>query len=141
MAKTNHLQGTLTGPYNEPNRAYIVNDATLERVAVEILPAARDAGNTAFRTTYLRQGLCLGKVTASGKYKEYDDGDSDGTQTVAAILDEDVDVLDEFGNAVTGAIVAAVIIKGFLDADHLIGIDANGKADLRTAGFMLKEDY
>lgn len=141
MAKTNHITGTLTGPFNTPDRAYIVNDATLERVAVEIDAAARDADNTDFRTTYLRAGLVLGKVTANGDYKEYDNGNSDGTETAVAILDEDVDVLDEFGNAITDPIVAAVIIKGFVDADHLNGIDAAGKVELKSAGFMLKEDY
>lgn len=47
-------------------------------------------------------GTVLGKITASGKYKPYDNDATDGTQTAAAILVYDVDA--------TSADVAAVVI-------------------------------
>lgn len=39
----------------------------------------------------LSRGTCLGKVTATGKYKKWDSSASDGTQTLAGILGDDVD--------------------------------------------------
>lgn len=50
----------------------------------------------------LLAGTVLGKITASGKYKPYDNDAADGTQTAAAILVYDVDA--------TSADVAAVVI-------------------------------
>lgn len=50
----------------------------------------------------LLAGTVLGKVTATGKYKPYDNDNTDGTQTAAAILVYDVDA--------TSADVAAVVI-------------------------------
>lgn len=47
-------------------------------------------------------GMVLGKITASGKYKPYDNDNADGSQTAAAILVYDVDA--------TSADVAAVAI-------------------------------
>lgn len=50
----------------------------------------------------LNAGTVLGKITASGKYKPYDDNNSDGSEVAAAILVYDVDA--------TSADVAAVVI-------------------------------
>ena len=134
MAKTNHIQGTLSGPYNTPNRAYIVNDKTLEIVSVQIDVSARDADNTDFRTTYLRAGLGL---NAAGL--DYQDGVND---PCVYILNEDVDLEDEFGNAVTGPVMAAVLVAGFIDSAELnANVDAAGVVDLKAAGFLDKQDY
>src|SRR5512137_1267458 len=65
--------------------------------AILIASTARDAGNTP--TTTLRKGLVLGRVTASGKYKEYDADAQDGTEVARVILDDEVDLLDESGSA------------------------------------------
>lgn len=141
MAKTNHVQGTLTSPHSTPI-VFIVDQDSIRIAAVELNVNARDATHTGYRTTYLRRGLVLGKITATGKYIDYDDdGTDDGRRTAVCILNEDVDLLDEFGSAVTGPVMASVIVQGYIDATNLLGIDANGKADLRTAGFILSEDF
>jgi hypothetical protein len=57
--------------------------------------AARDAGNTP--TTTLRGGTLLGKITASGKLKEYTPGASDGSQNFYGVLLDDVRVIDNTG--------------------------------------------
>ncbi len=66
------------GPY-----AFLKSEAngTLSREAIVL---ASGAGS-------LIAGTVLGKVTASGKYKAYDNDAADGTQTAAAILAYDVD--------------------------------------------------
>lgn len=47
--------------------------------------AARDGGNTGL-TTQLRPGLLMGKVTSTGKYKQYDPTATDGTEQPFGIL-------------------------------------------------------
>jgi hypothetical protein len=82
--------------------------------------AARDAGNTP--TTTLRGGLLLGKITASGKLKEFDPAATDGSQNVYGVLLDDVRVVDELQQnqdqpqariAVSGDVKAStLLIKG-----------------------------
>lgn len=95
--------------------------------AVKISSAAVDAGNTP--TTTLRKGLVLGIVTASGEYAQYDDGAGDGTEVAAAILLDNVNMLDDTGVAEDKEQIE-VLLHGIVDESALIGIDANGKADL-----------
>lgn len=49
----------------------------------------------------LLAGTVLGKVTATGKYKPYDNDATDGTQTAAAILVYDIDATSSDVQAVT----------------------------------------
>ncbi len=95
-------------------------------IGITIDASARDSGNSP--DTTLRKGLVLGKVTASGKYEEYDDGASDGTEVAACILTDQVNLLDEEGSAVDS--FATGMVHGVADESKLHGIDANGKADL-----------
>lgn len=84
MAKTDHLGAG----------AFIKSEANgdLSRETVTIA-----SGNGK-----LNAGTVLGKITATGKYKPYDNDATDGSQTAAAILVYDVDA--------TSADVAAVVI-------------------------------
>jgi len=100
-------------------------------VGITIDKTAEDSGSTP--TTTLRKGLVLGKITATGKYAQYDDGASDGTETAACILTDEVNLLDEAGNAQDSHSVG--VIHGVVDESKLVGIDANGKADLKYVIF------
>ena len=135
----NTFVGPVVGGYMTPSYAWIVNPDSLEDVAVQIDTTARDAGNTAYRTTYLRPGLVLGKVTATGRYKEYDDTDADGTEVAKGVLGQGVDLLDPLGVAKTEHPAGVRMVRqGHIDGALLIGADANGLADLVTAGFLVK---
>ena len=105
---------------------FLLDTVHVIQQGVTIANTARDSGNTP--TTTLRKGLVLGKVTATGKYKEYNDTASDGTQTAVGILREEVKVVDSDGNAMDAA--GVIVRHGIVDESDLIGIDANGKADL-----------
>ena len=78
--------------------------------------AARDAGNTP--TTVLRRGLLMGVVTATGELEEWDADASDGTQYIAAVLNNELNVLDLSGTAVDRVpmppLVCAPVIAGRL---------------------------
>ncbi len=87
---------------------------------------ARDGTNTP--TTTLRPGLVMGKVAASGRYKEYNSSASDGTETAAGILLDQTKVVDVDGNATHAT--ANLWVHGRVDEDALIGLDGGAKADL-----------
>lgn len=90
--------------------------------------AARDSGNSP--TNKLRKGLLLGKVTATGKYKQYDDTASDGTEVAAGILLDEVNVHDEDGNDQDR--IATILVHGVVDDSKIYGKDASDhyKTDL-----------
>ena len=139
----NTFIGPVAGGYMTPEYDWIVNPDTMEYGTGQLdLSGCSDAGNTTFRTTYLRPGLALGMITATGLYVQYAVGASDGTETIKAILAQGVDTLDPFGTTKTEDPAGVKIaVGGHIDARNVILIDAAGKVDLRTAGFILKEDY
>lgn len=92
-----------------------------------IASTARDSGNTP--TTTLRPSLVMGKITASGKYAQYDDSATDGTEDADLILDHQVDLIDEETNLPQDTQARFVWHGQVRDAD-LIGIDAAGRTDL-----------
>lgn len=104
-------------------------------VNVWIVSTARDSGNTP--TTTLRPGLVLGEISATGKYAEYDDSATDGTQTAKLILDEQIDLINEETNAAQDT-QAHCVWHGRVSNGALIGIDANGRTDL--AGYFFFDD-
>lgn len=85
-----------------------------EPVSVTIDGTAADSGNTP--TTTLRKGLVLSKVTATDKYKQFDDGAADGTQleAEAVVLAYDVDL------AAGEDVIAQVYYSATLDEDLII---------------------
>lgn len=63
----------------------LINTEASEQMDVIIDTATRDTDHPE-ANTHLRKGLLLGKVTASGKYKEFDSGNGDGTQISADVV-------------------------------------------------------
>jgi outer membrane protein assembly factor BamB len=74
----------------------------------------------------LAAGTLVGKVTATSKYVAYADGNVDGSEVAAGILYDAVDATDGDANGVIVARLAEV------DTDLLVGVDANGTADLEA---------
>lgn len=117
--------------------AFLKSDHVVQ-VPITIDEDARDAGNTP--TTTLRSGLVLGRITESGKFKEYVSTNEDGSETAVCILRHEARVLDSDGTACDASGVG--VIHGYVDKSKLIGIDADGKADLAHVIFdddILKE--
>lgn len=75
----------------------------------------------------LKSGELVGKVTASGKYAQYLDGNSDGTEVAAGICYVNTD-------ATAADKVAVIIARGpvVVSKAGLTGLDAAGQTDLEA---------
>lgn len=80
----------------------------------------------------LKAGTVLGKITASGKYAAYNNGASDGTEVAAGVLYAAAPDLTADQSAVLIARDAEV------DGALLTGLDANGTADLKALGVIVR---
>jgi hypothetical protein len=70
----------------------------------------------------IAKNTVLGKITASGKYGDYDNGNADGSETAVCILTEDVD-------ATSADVKTSAYFAGEFNEDALVGIDDNAKLD------------
>jgi len=80
----------------------------------------------------LVRGTVLGKVTASGKYKPYADGNSDGSQTAKLILADDID-------ATAADITTTAYRTGEFNENGLTGLDAAAKVDFESTPIVIKQ--
>ncbi|MFD9205976.1 head decoration protein [Streptomyces sioyaensis] len=79
---------------------------------------------------YIKSGIPLGKITASGKYGPYDDTKTDGRQTCVGFLFTAQDVVSPRGTVSTSA-VGSMLVHCFIREARLpVTIDAAGKTDL-----------
>src|SRR5687768_2726809 len=125
----------VSGDKFAPNYAWIRNKESLISVPVLLDHAAADATLPAgYPSGTLRSGLVLGKVTATGEYKEYDNTDADGTQTATGILLHAVRLKDPFGNALDSGqeVFGQMVVGGQVDSSLLIGLDAAGLVELQA---------
>lgn len=110
---------------------FLVSEApgTLSRDAVTVTVPA---------STTLTPGFVLGKLSATGKYVPYDNAGSDGSETAAAVLFDELANDTESGADATGVVInfAAEVrsadlvwADGLNDAGKLAGL-----VDLRTLG-------
>lgn len=75
----------------------------------------------------LAAGTVLGKITASGKYKAYDDDNADGSETAAAVLLYPVD-------ATSADVIASVIFRfAEIKSGAVVWASTNDAGD-KTAG-------
>jgi hypothetical protein len=100
-----------------------------------ILSTAVDAGATP--TTELRNGLVMGQVTASGKWREYAATNTDGSQIARRVLfnsrrmtDYDANALDRWG---------VFVVRGLVRPTALYGLDEKARRDLSLNGFLFDD--
>lgn len=112
---------------------FLVSEApgTLSRDAITV---------TAPAATLLEAGAVLGQIAASGKYVAYDEAWSDGRETAAGILYDNVDNTD--GVAEADFDVTVVNFNAEVRSDDLVwgtGVDeTGGLADLRALGIKAR---
>ena len=76
-------------------------------------------------------GQVLGRVTASGKYAKYVDGNSNGTEVARLIAAEAVD-------ATAADVNTSAMYNGVFNRAALTGIDQAGEYDLLDRGILVK---
>lgn len=102
-----------------------------------ILAATVDAGNTP--TTLLRQGLILGKITATGLYTVYSPTATDGSQQAVGVLPQEINMLDPVTGS-TAIRVSPIVITGPLRADALVNLDNVARKQLRIQGVIFDDE-
>jgi hypothetical protein len=81
---------------------------------------------------YLKSGIPLGKITASGKYGLYDDTKTDGRQTCVGLLATGVEVINHRGQAST-SVNGSMFLHGFVVLSKLpVALDAAGQTDVAS---------
>jgi len=90
------------------------------------LDVTKFTSGTHYPDGYIKSGIPLGKVTASGKYGPYDDTAADGRETCVGFLFTAVDVKSG-STTVVGSMLLHCFIK---EAKLPVTIDAAGKTDL-----------
>lgn len=87
---------------------------TTPSIALDLTAAGGFVKATHYPNGYIRSGVVLGKITASGKYGLYDSGASDGRQTAVGILFNSESVRDGQPTAAN-----AMLVHGFVETARL----------------------
>lgn len=120
--------------YTEPARPleFLISEANGQ--------LSREQVTIASGTAALVAGRVLGKITASQKYKAYDNTASDGSEVAAGVLAYDVDA-SAADKTVTAIVRLAEVKAGALGwgANDATGITA-GTADLKAALVLTRAD-
>lgn len=105
------------------------------------------ADSASWNTKILRGGLLMGKITSSGRLKEFDLASSDGSQNLFGITKEESELIDRFARAkndfkpvITKAPIKAaeVLYKGVTIVGH--ASEYAIRAALRNQGFRLDDE-
>lgn len=83
---------------------------------------ATTVGPDAAGDEILVAGTVLGKITASGKYRAYLNGSSDGSETAVGFLMETINLRD-------GDVVASMLTHGSVIVARTSGLDSNARTD------------
>ncbi|MCW2543386.1 MAG: VWBp37 [Frankiales bacterium] len=94
--------------------------------SITLLKSAFTA-NTHYPDGFLKSGLPLGKINASGKYGPYNDAASDGTETLVGFLYGGVEVVSGGGANLGGALLTHCKVR---ESRLPIAVNSNGKADV-----------
>ncbi|MFJ9694951.1 head decoration protein [Kitasatospora sp. NPDC101183] len=94
------------------------------------LDVSKFTAGTHYPDGYLKSGIPLGKITASGLYGPYDDAATDGRQTCVGLLFTGVGVVDQRGR-VSSTVSGSMLLHGFIRLNKLpVPLDAAGQTDI-----------
>ncbi|MGW2514700.1 head decoration protein [Streptomyces scopuliridis] len=93
------------------------------------LDVSKFTAGTHYPDGYIKSGVPLGKITATGLYGPYDDAASDGRQTLVGFLftAQDVNARRVASTKVVGSILIHCFIR---EAKLPVAVDAAGKTDV-----------
>lgn len=129
MAQLGFASPGVAAPIFSQNNQFIWGGPRAEIVTQEfsIDASSVDAGSN--NTKVLRAGLALGRVTATGKLKQFDNAAVDGTQNLVGFLQEETPLIDTFGRSQEA--FAPVVIKAPVKAKEILvlGVKFQGSAN------------
>ncbi|MFF9525352.1 head decoration protein [Streptomyces achromogenes] len=93
------------------------------------LDVSKFTAGTHYPDGYIKSGIPLGKITATGLYGPYDDAATDGRQTLVGFLftAQDVNARGIASTKVVGSMLLHCFIR---EAKLPVAVDAAGKTDL-----------
>ncbi|GAA0641185.1 hypothetical protein GCM10009548_01700 [Streptomyces malaysiensis subsp. malaysiensis] len=119
-----------TESFSQDRRDWLGSQHGTDAPVSVTLDVSKFTQGTHYPDGYIKSGIPLGKVTASGKYGPYDDAASDGRQTCVGFLFTAQDVVSPRG-AVSASAVGSMLLHCFIrEAKLPVTIDAAGKTDL-----------
>lgn len=94
------------------------------------LDVSKFVAGTHYPDGYIKSGVALGKITATGLYGPYDDTATDGRETLTGFLFTAQDV--NARRVTSTKVVGSMLWHGAIKESKLpVPVDANGKADVR----------
>lgn len=116
-----------TETFGQEDQSWLASAHGTEAARSITLDVSTFTAGTHYPDGFLRAGLPLGKITASGKYGLYSDAASDGRQAFVGLLFTAVKAPAVNATPVSGAMLLhCLVVEAKLPAP---GVDANGKAD------------
>lgn len=92
--------------------------AEIIEMGFQIDSASVDAGSS--NTKVLRAGLALGRLTATGLLRQFDQAAVDGTQNLVGFLKEECPLIDSLGRTMTNGALVPVIVKAPVKAKNVL---------------------
>jgi len=130
----------LDSAYTTYENAFSWNDQGKGRGLIlpfPILATTVDAG--ASPTWRLRPGLVLGKITSTGKLKQYDPTATDGSQIATGVLMQGLAMTDPFSGTTRDKFLG-VLVSGPVRGAALYGLDQKARGDMKSQGFIFDDD-
>ena len=119
-----------TVTFNQDQRNWLGSQHGTDAPVTVTLDVSTFTAGTHYPDGFLKSGLPLGKITASGKYGLYDDTKTDGRQVCVGFLFTGVDVVSDRGT-VASSVGGSMLLHCFIRESKLpVAVDAAGKTDL-----------
>lgn len=116
-----------TETFGQDDQSWLGSDHGTDTARSITLDVATFTANTHYPDGFLKSGLPLGKITASGKYGPYADGASDGREVLAGFLFTGIKAPASTATPVAGALLLHCFV---VESKLPIAVNANGKADV-----------
>ncbi|MFE5159157.1 head decoration protein [Streptomyces sp. NPDC056697] len=122
--------GQVTETFSQDKRDWLYSDHGTDIALSATLDVSKFTSGTHYPDGYIKSGIPLGKVTASGKYGPYDDAASDGRQTCVGFLFTGVEVVTRRGATLSSAVGSMLVHCAVKESKLPVAVDAAGKVDL-----------
>ncbi|MEU1200109.1 head decoration protein [Streptomyces sp. NPDC005813] len=124
--------GLITESFSQDKRDWLQGDHGTDIAVGVTLDVSTFTAGTHYPDGYIKSGIPLGKITASGKYGLYDDTKTDGRQTCVGFLFTGVEVVTRRGVTVTSTVGSMLVHCAVKESKLPVAVDAAGKVDLAS---------